>query len=58
MSSADGNFDGKITLAEFLAAADRHFAELDTQGTGYLTEATLPKTVAQERSERRGADHD
>ena len=58
VSSADGNFDGKITLAEFLAAADRHFAELDTQGTGYLTEATLPKTVAQERSERRGADHD
>lgn len=58
VSSADGNFDGKVSLAEFLAAADRHFAELDTQGAGYLTLETLPRTVAQERSERRSADRD
>jgi hypothetical protein len=59
VSSADADFDGRITLAEFLAAADRHFDELDTQRDGYLTLAGLPKTAVQlQRGERHGADHD
>ena len=57
VTGADANFDGRITLAEFLAAADRHFAELDTAGTGYLTLETLPRTVVQQRGQRR-ADRD
>jgi hypothetical protein len=44
---ADTNFDGKVTLAEFLAAADRRFAALDTDGLGYLTLEGLPRTPEQ-----------
>ena len=58
VTSADADFDGRITLAEFLAAADRHFDELDTQRDGYLTLAGLPKTVVQERGERHASGHD
>ena len=58
VAGADANFDGKVTLAEFLTAADRHFAELDTAGTGALTLEGLPKTVVQERRQRRGPDRD
>jgi len=58
VTAADADFDGKITLAEFLAAADRHFAALDAAGAGYLTVEGLPRTVAQERMRRRRPDHD
>ena len=58
VTGADANFDGRVTLAEFLAAADRHFAELDTAGTGYLTLETLPKTVVQRRLSHREAGRD
>jgi len=52
VAAADGDFDGKITLAEFEAAADRHFEILDTKQQGYLTLATLPKTPIQEAIEK------
>lgn len=58
VTGADANFDGRITLAEFDAAADRHFDELDTDGNGYLTLAGLPKTVAQQRGQHRRSDGD
>jgi hypothetical protein len=47
VTGADEDFDGKITLKEFLAAADRRFDMLDAKGLGYLTLDTLPHTPAQ-----------
>ena len=47
VAAADLNLNGRITLAEFLAAADRRFDKLDTKQLGYLTLDTLPKTPAQ-----------
>jgi len=42
--SADRNLDGKVSLKEFQAQSDRHFAALDTKMRGYLTLDDLPKT--------------
>jgi hypothetical protein len=42
--SADRNLDGKVSLKEFQAQSDRHFAVLDTKMRGYLTMDDLPKT--------------
>ena len=56
VATADFNFNGKITLPNFLRLADMHFTTLDRDGTGYLTLAKLPKTQVQrllERSHRR-----
>ena len=47
VSSADLNFDGKVSLQEFLAAADRRFAQLDSNKLGYLTLDGLPQTPEQ-----------
>jgi len=47
VAAADADFNGKITLPEFDAAADRHFEILDTKEEGYLTLAGLPKTPIQ-----------
>ena len=47
VSSADLNFDGKISLAEFLTAADRRFDQLDKEHQGYLTLDALPQTPEQ-----------
>jgi hypothetical protein len=47
VASADADFDGKVTLAEFLALADRRFDVLDPMGLGYLTLAGLPRTPDQ-----------
>jgi hypothetical protein len=44
VASADRNLDGKVSLKEFQAQSDRHFAALDTKMRGYLTLAELPKT--------------
>ncbi len=56
VAAADADFDGKITLAEFEAAADRHFEILDTKQQGYLTLAGLPKTPIQEMIEKAAKD--
>ena len=45
--SADADFDGKITLEEFLQTADRRFAQLDKNKDGYLTLQGLPQTPEQ-----------
>ena len=61
VASADADFDGKVTLAEWIAAARRHFGQLDLDHDGRITRAELPKTPAEkladkaERRERR--DH-
>jgi hypothetical protein len=47
VASSDGNFDGRITAAEFQAAADRRFKRLDRNGDGKLTLHELPQTVQQ-----------
>jgi len=47
VAAADLRVDGHITLAEFLAAADRDFDTLDRAGRGYLTLDDLPKTPLQ-----------
>jgi hypothetical protein len=47
VAGADANFDGRVTLQEFLAAADRRFDMLDPKGLGYLTLGALPRTPAQ-----------
>jgi hypothetical protein len=44
VSSADRNLDGKVSLKEFQAQSDRHFAALDTRMRGYLSMDDLPKT--------------
>ena len=52
VAAADTQFDGRITRAEFTAAADRRFDLLDTKQQGYLTLAALPKTPVQIAIER------
>jgi Ca2+-binding EF-hand superfamily protein len=47
VSSADANLDGRVTKAEFLAAADRRFKKLDRNGDGKLTIEELPRPQAQ-----------
>ena len=48
VASADRGLTGRITLADFLVAADRRFALLDTKGLGALTLADLPMTPIQQ----------
>ena len=52
ITAADANLDGRITKAEFLAAADRRFALLDKRHDGKLTFDELPKTAVQIELER------
>jgi hypothetical protein len=47
VANADQDFDGKISLEEFLRAADRRFDQLDKAKNGYLTLDTLPQTPEQ-----------
>ncbi len=53
VAAAETQFDGRITLQEFEAAADRRFDLLDPKQRGYLTLDTLPKTPVQKEIERR-----
>jgi hypothetical protein len=47
ITATDTDLDGRISKAEFLAAADRRFAALDKRHDGKLTLDELPTTVAQ-----------
>ena len=47
VAAADAQFDGRITRAEFAAAVDRRFDQLDKTHSGYLTLSNLPKTPLQ-----------
>ena len=55
VTAADTDFDGRITQAEFLAAADRRFDILDVKQTGKIAFEDLPKTAVQTRP--RGGEH-
>ncbi|MFI4934400.1 MAG: hypothetical protein ACHP7N_07265 [Caulobacterales bacterium] len=46
VSGADFNLDGRITLVEWLAAADQRFDLLDTAKTGRLTREALKARLA------------
>ena len=50
VTAADTEFNGRITLAEFLAAADRRFDILDVRQTGKIAFDDLPKTAVQTRA--------
>jgi len=50
--AADTNLDGRISKAEFLAAADRRFKLLDKNKDGKLTLDELPLTTAQARMKK------
>ncbi|MBS0361325.1 MAG: hypothetical protein JSR98_08085 [Proteobacteria bacterium] len=52
--AADTNVDGRVTKAEFLAAADRRFKLLDKRGDGKLTLDELPETPAQMATAKNG----
>ncbi len=54
VTAADTDLDGRITKAEFLAAADRRFKRLDKKGDGKLTLDELPMTASQAEAEARG----
>jgi hypothetical protein len=47
VAAADQTLSGHVSLADFLAAADRRFDRLDAKGLGYLILADLPKTPVQ-----------
>lgn len=47
VASADADLDGKVTLKEAMAAADRRFKRLDADHDGRLTLEELPQTPAQ-----------
>jgi hypothetical protein len=47
VAAADTDFDGKVSLGEFKAAARRRFALLDLNHDGRLPRAELPKTAAE-----------
>ena len=47
VTAADTEFNGRITAAEFRAAADRRFEALDVKGQGRLALKDLPLTVVQ-----------
>jgi hypothetical protein len=53
VAAADGDFDGRITLKEFLAAADERWALLDPKARGFLLLAELPHTPIQDRGRHR-----
>ncbi len=55
VTSADTNLDGRVTKAEFLAAADRRFAKLDRKKDGKLTLDELPRPQAQVLAEAAAA---
>ncbi|GEM_PF-2625509 len=58
VAAADANLDGKITLDEFRAAAERRFDLLDAKHLGYLTLDALPRTPAQIAESKRKPEPD
>ncbi len=51
VASADINLTGRVSLSDFLAAANRRFGQLDIKARGYLTLSDLPKTPVQRAAE-------
>lgn len=55
VASASTELNGRISRAEWRAAAHRRFVRLDVTGRGWLSLADLPKTPVQQVLERRAA---
>jgi len=57
VAAADADFDGKVTLAEFLATTQSRFRRLDLNHDGRLLRSELPATAAQRLADpkRRGS---
>jgi hypothetical protein len=55
VTAADTDFNGRVTLQEARAAADRRFDILDKNTDGFITLAELPKTPVQVFAERQAA---
>jgi hypothetical protein len=53
VTAADFQASGEISLANFLKLADMHFTTLDSHNAGFLTLASLPKTMVQKQLEHR-----
>jgi hypothetical protein len=53
VAAADIDFDGRVTRAEFLAAASRRFGLLDANHDSVLTQRELPKLMANPDRHRR-----
>ena len=53
VSSADLNFDGRITLAEFMTRASQRFDTLDADSSGKITLTMLQVRLAARSGERR-----
>lgn len=52
VAASDGDFDGKITLDEWIAAARRRFDLLDLNHDGLIRRSELPKTPAEKLAEK------
>lgn len=52
VSAADTDFDGKVTMAEWMAAAQRRFDLLDKNHDGRILRSELPKTAAEKIAEK------
>jgi Ca2+-binding EF-hand superfamily protein len=53
LASADANYDGTVTRAEFIAARASRFSKLDRNGDGYIDAGDLPKRL---RRRQKAAD--
>jgi hypothetical protein len=54
VTAADTDFRGLVKKDNFMKLANHHFTLLDTDGSGYLTLAKLPKTLIQQKLEKIG----
>ena len=52
VAASDGDFDGRITLAEWRAAALRRFQLLDVDHDGRILRSELPKTPAEKLADK------
>jgi hypothetical protein len=57
VAAADINFDGKVTLFEFMKTTDERFALLDPKKRGYITLEDLPMTPVQARLPKHRKKH-
>lgn len=58
LKKMDTNGDGKISLAEFQAAAAARFDAIDTQGTGKITAEQIANSKAAKERDGKFADHE
>ena len=55
VQACDTDLDGRVSLAEWRAKAERRFSLLDPKGAGFLSLDTLPRSYVQQEREREAA---